>query len=154
MGLDAGDAIDVGRFELSVVWPDAFREEGGNADSLCLLARLDSDRDEMADWSALLVGDAEAPELEAMMDEGRVGQVDVYKVGHHGSAAALTDELARRLSPKVSLVSVGENNRYGHPSSDVVGWLEAAESSVVRTDESGDVAVRFFSDRMEVRTLR
>lgn len=153
-GLGKGDAVSVGAFSLDVVWPDGFREEGGNADSLCLAARIGADESAQEEWTALLVGDAEAEQLESILEGGVVGRVDVYKVGHHGSAAAVTPELAREMSPAVSVVSVGAGNRYGHPAHETVDALEQAGSAVVRTDESGDVAIRFHSDRISVSTQR
>ena len=81
VGLSQGDALRVGAFSLEVVWPAAFTEEGGNADSVCLLADADVDGDGARDWRTLFTGDAERDELRALIDAGLVGAVDVYKVG-------------------------------------------------------------------------
>ena len=62
--LDVGDVLHVGRFEMEVVWPESYEDEGGNADSLCLMARLDCDGDGAFDWKALFTGDAESGQLE------------------------------------------------------------------------------------------
>lgn len=153
-GLEVGDKLSVGAFDLSVVWPDAFSDEGGNADSLCLLAEADTDGDGSGDWTTLFVGDAERDQLERLVESGRVGEVDVYKVGHHGSKNALDDRLAAALSPRIALVSVGAGNRYGHPAASTVSSLEAAGALVVRSDISGDVSCRMEADRIAVETLR
>lgn len=153
-GLSKGDGLDVGAFGLEVVWPDRFADEGGNADSLCLAAKADVDGDGAADWSALFVGDAEREQLGRLVEEGAVGHVDIYKVGHHGSKNALDDKTAAALSPSIALVSAGENNRYGHPAPETIGLLEAAGASVFRTDLQGDVSCKLGPDRIEVRTLR
>lgn len=80
------------------------------------------------------------------MTERKLGRIDVLKVGHHGSKDAVTSEQLDELSPSVALVSVGEGNRYGHPHADTVADLEESGASVLRTDECGDVSVRFEPD--------
>ncbi len=152
--LGRGDEIACGDFTLRVVSPEHFVDQGGNADSVCLVASLDCDGDGNPDWTALFCGDAEAEQLASLTRNGELGNVDVYKVGHHGSKAAVTTELAYTLSPSVSLVSVGENNRYGHPVASTLEALEQAGSRVFRTDEQGDVSCEFTMKGMRVETLR
>ena len=131
-----------------------FSDEGGNADSLCLVADADIDGDGASEWRALFTGDAERDQLRALIDEGLVDSVDLYKVGHHGSKNALDDEEAAVLSPRIALVSAGARNRYGHPAQDTLDRLEAAGARVFRTDEQGDVSCKLTADRIEVDTLR
>lgn len=149
-GLSAGDVVRVGRFEMNVVWPESFSDEGGNADSVCLLANVDSDEDGVPDWRTLFCGDAEAEQIEHLVSSGVVGDVDVLKVGHHGSKNALDEALAQALSPEIALVSCGEGNRYGHPHADALSALESCGATVMRTDLVGDVCVSFSHDAMRV----
>ena len=151
-GLSVGETLAVGALLLEVVWPHEFADEGGNGDSLSFRLESDIDGDGVAEWDALLVGDAEAEELRAMAFESHLAGIDVYKVGHHGSAAALTPELAERLSPKVALVGVGAQNRYGHPAPETLAALEGAGARVYRTDLHGAVTVRFEPDELVVFT--
>lgn len=139
---------------MQVVWPRRFEDEGGNADSLCLKALADVDGDGSTDWTALLVGDAERDQVKELLDTGAAEGVDIYKVGHHGSKNALDEQVAFALSPKISLVSVGAGNRYGHPAAKTLEILESAGSRVLRTDESGDVSCKLEPDRIVVETLR
>ncbi len=152
--LSAEDVISVGDWRATCIWPREFTDEGGNADSICLMAQADPDGDGEPDESALLVGDAEHDQLQQLIDAGKLGNVDVYKVGHHGSKNAITQGQAQTLSPKLSLVSVGANNRYGHPNAKTTSALEAAGSTIVRTDESGDIVCEFGAGGITVRTLR
>lgn len=152
-GLREGDHVECGSFDLEVVWPERFVDEGGNADSLGLLAETDMDGDGTGEWSALFVGDAEAAQLSRMIDKG-VGPVDIYKVGHHGSKDALDDASAARLAPSIALVSCGAGNRYGHPAESTLETLEGVGAQVLRTDVSGDVSCRLGSDGIQVATLR
>lgn len=150
IGLSVGDRIAVGIFDLCVVWPDAFVDEGGNADSVCVLASLDADRDGTVDWRAFFCGDAESEQLEQLVERGALGKVDVLKVGHHGSRAALSPDLARSLRPAIALIGVGANNRYGHPAAETLAHLEEAGAETFRTDLHGDVALSFSAERITV----
>ncbi len=149
-GLHQGDRIQAGSISLEVLWPERFADEGGNGDSLCLMADVDVDGDGTADWKALLTGDAEAEQLEALAKAGRLEDVDVLKVGHHGSKVSLSEKTVQLLKPEVAIISVGEGNRYGHPSEEVLQQLDQAGSHVFRTDEDGAVTVTFTEERLTV----
>lgn len=136
--LSQGDVLHVGDFTLEVLWPGEFQDEGGNADSLCLLLKHGE-----SGASVLLTGDAESEVLERIIAERKLDRIDVLKVGHHGSRDAVTSEQLEDLDPSVALVSVGEGNRYGHPHAETVADLEESGASVLRTDECGDVSIRF-----------
>ncbi len=153
VGIRRGDKLSVGRWSLSCVWPNRYVDEGGNADSLCFIADADADGDGASDARALMVGDAEREQLQDLIDSGALGRIDVLKVGHHGSKNALTPELAQALHPALSLVSVGQGNRYGHPAAQTLDCLEVLGSRVVRTDESGDVVCEFAKGGISVKEL-
>lgn len=70
---------------------------------------------------------------------GRVGRVDLLKVGHHGSSTASSDAWLDELVPPEAVISVGAHNTYGHPSPEVVRRLERHGSIVLRTDQDGTV---------------
>lgn len=152
--LSYGDEIRFGAMQLTAVWPHQYIEDGGNADSICLLARVDVDSDARIDWSALFVGDAEKDELDKVCLENSLHNIDILKVGHHGSKNGLTNDLVRILKPSIALISVGANNRYGHPNEQIVEWLIEAGSQVLRTDTQGDVSCVLEKDNIYVNTLR
>ncbi len=152
-GIKVGDALSVGRWRLSCIWPKGYADEGGNADSLCFFADADPDGDGVSDARTLMVGDAEHDQLQELVDSGALGRVDVLKVGHHGSKNALTPELAQVLRPALSLVSVGRGNRYGHPAAQTLDCLAQQGSRIVRTDESGDVVCEFTKGGISVKEL-
>ncbi|MEU2199055.1 ComEC/Rec2 family competence protein [Isoptericola sp. NPDC019482] len=81
--------------------------------------------------------DALAADLAA---SGRAADVDVVKMAHHGSRSQ-SAALARHLSPRVTLVSVGADNTYGHPTDDALDLYASAGSALVRTDECGTAAL-------------
>lgn len=91
----------------------------------------------------LLVGDAEAPEEDWLLDHARVDlHADVLKVGHHGSSTSSTDRFLGAVNPSLALISVGAGNLYGHPSNAVIAALGRAGARVLRTDKVGTIVVR------------
>lgn len=150
-GLERGDVVSVGSMAMEVLWPGDFSDQGGNRDSLCLMVSVDPDGDGASDWRALLTGDAEGAELSSMAARGDLCDVDVLKVGHHGSKLSLDAEVAALLRPEVALISVGASNRYGHPSDEALATLADVGASVFRTDEQGTVVVSFAKDAIRVQ---
>ena len=95
----------------------------------------------------LLQGDAGLP-VEARL-AGRVGPVELLKVGHHGSRTATGDAWLDELTPHEAVISVGRTNRYGHPAPEVVARLARHGITVLRTDERGTIT--FSTDGHGVR---
>lgn len=87
----------------------------------------------------LFTGDAEEEAEEDMLQNGISLKADVYKVAHHGSRSATTEEFLRQAAPSEAVISCGEGNRYGHPHAEVLNRLRMAGISVRRTDEEGAV---------------
>ena len=133
-----GDVVRVGRFSLRVVSPLVPVAGEGNEGSLELFLSFD---DGGRSLTALLAADAERDETGAAIARGDVGDVDLLKVGHHGSEVSLAPEDAEALDPEVSVASAGEGNRYGHPDPVCVEILEAAGSEFLCTKDVGDVTV-------------
>ena len=152
-GIEPGDVLSVGSFKLHVLWPFEYVEEGGNADSVCLAITYGA-RNGEGETVALFTGDAEAEQIEELLSLYRLEEVPILKVGHHGSKNALTQEQTLRLSPDIALVSVGEGNRYGHPSAEIIDYLQQSDTAIYRTDMNGDVCCRFSARGIEVGTLR
>lgn len=155
VGLRKGSGFSLGSFDMKVIWPGEFKDAGGNADSLCFRMSADVDSDGMEDASALFVGDAESEQLERMLEEGSLCDADILKVGHHGSKASLSEDILESLDVKVGLLSVGKNNRYGHPSKQTIQCLEGAGVECFRTDLDGCVTLHIKpKGSIEVETER
>jgi competence protein ComEC len=77
-------------------------------------------------------------------------QLDVLKVAHHGSATASSELFLRALTPATSVVSVAENNRYGHPASEVMERLETFCGNIYLTKESGAVTIETDGNNYEI----
>ena len=135
----AGDSLSIDGLTLTFLAPDSGWVAGlsdPNEASTVVLARFGAVR-------FLLVGDAERGEEAWLLARwGAALRADVLKVGHHGSATSTTAPFLAAVAPRVALVSVGADNRYGHPSPAVLGALVAAGASVLRTDHLGTLVAR------------
>lgn len=136
--LALGDVMRVGRFTLTVVWPEGEVSGQENADSLELLLTY---KDGNESLTALLTGDAERDETDKVLAEGRVGDVDLLKLGHHGSEASVTAEELASLHPELVVASAGEGNPYGHPTQECVDLVEGAGATFLCTRDVGTVTV-------------
>jgi competence protein ComEC len=76
-------------------------------------------------------------------------QSDVLKAGHHGSHTSSGEEYVRTVSPSYTVISAGENNRYGHPHKDVIDLFNSLNIPVLRTSEIG--TIEFVSDGKTIK---
>ena len=129
----AGDRIELDGVVLEVLSPD----------SLWLALPLDVNehgvvlRVTFGAVRLLFQADAGLP-VEARL-AGRVGPVEVLKVGHHGSRSATSDAWLAELRPREAVISVGARNHYGHPAPDVLARLARHGITILRTDERGTI---------------
>ena len=65
--------------------------------------------------------------------------LSVLKVAHHGSKNSTPEKLLQITSPQYAVISVGENNSYGHPHKETLNRLEVTGSKLLRTDELGAI---------------
>jgi competence protein ComEC len=141
----AGDRLRSGRLHLDFVWPPPSLLDGSHAgedpNRLALVA--------VARWgrfSMLLSADAEAESTP--IDPG---PVDVLKVAHHGSEDAGLDSLLERTMPRLAVISVGEDNPYGHPTAATLATLASHGVRTLRTDRDSAVVIEVRGTSVEVR---
>lgn len=102
--------------------------------------------------SILFTGDAdENIELAAA---AKIKPADVLKVAHHGSNYSSSPLFLKQAKPQLAVISVGADNRYGHPGRDAVQRLQAAGAKVLRTDKMGAVKVCFDEGRLQWYSYR
>lgn len=89
--------------------------------------------------SFLLTGDAETSSEKEMLSSGRNLSATVLKVAHHGSGTSTSQAFLNRVKPKYAVISVGKDNKYGHPDQKTMDRLKRNGISVYRTDESGTI---------------
>ncbi len=135
----AGMNFILGDFEITVVgfYPDMAEE---NNRSVVVMAKI-------GEYKFLLTGDAQAKMENRLLLDGIVLDCDVLKAGHHGSKTSTSEKFLEAASPQFSVISVGEDNKYNHPSTSVLEDLEDA-STVLRTDEDGTVTFHIKNNKL------
>lgn len=98
----------------------------------------------------LFMGDAGEEREEDIINQYNVGSVDLLKVGHHGSDTSSSQEFIKSINPKYSIISVGKNNRYGHPKKDVLNTLN--NSKIYRTDIDGSIEIKLNKTKYRINT--
>ena len=83
-------------------------------------------------YKFLFMGDAGLEREKDILEKYNLKDIDFLKVGHHGSNTSSNKLFIDRINPKYSLISVGKNNRYGHPKDEVLNTLK--NSKIYRTD--------------------
>ena len=114
-----------------------------NSLSMVLLLVIDN-------YKILLMGDAPKKVEEEIIDKYDLDNIDILKVGHHGSNTSSSKNFIGHIKPKYSIISVGKNNKFGHPKKSVLDTL--SDSKIYRTDEDGSIMFRIKNDKLEIET--
>lgn len=88
----------------------------------------------------LFTGDI-SKEVENDLLESYNINVDILKVAHHGSKTSSGEEFLKRINPKISLIGVGKNNKFGHPNIETINNLKNVGSKIYRTDLNGEIMI-------------
>ncbi|PIS15576.1 hypothetical protein COT62_02955 [Candidatus Roizmanbacteria bacterium CG09_land_8_20_14_0_10_41_9] len=105
---------------------------------------------EESGFKVLFTGDATAIALRESSQKSNM-KADVLKVPHHGSKNGLTRQFLSLTDPDVSVISVGKNNSYGHPSKETLDLLKALGKKYRRTDEQGDIVIEIQNSKLKVK---
>ena len=133
--LDPGDYIEISNnynVECQIL---NINKNADNANDASIVLKLDFN-----EISFLFTGDIESEVEEYLVDYWDV-DIDILKVAHHGSSSSSSDVFLYEASPDVAIISVGEDNRYGHPHQETLDRLEFHCDSIYRTDINGDITV-------------
>ena len=101
-------------------------------------------------YKFMFMGDVGVEVEEDLIAKYNLQDIDVLKVGHHGSKTSSGKEFINEINPKHSIISVGKNNRYGHPNDSVLDNLE--NSKIYRTDEDGSVMFKIKNNKLKIET--
>jgi competence protein ComEC len=141
----AGFAVQLpsarGPIKFQVLWPKLGAQDSPNNSSIVL--QINS-----ADFSLLAAGDIEPIAQSQLVQQ--LSQVDLYKVAHHGSRYQDLNFM-KALSPRISIISVGKENTYGHPAPQTIAALSRIGSEVYRTDQDGALAINARRHQVKVR---
>ena len=96
------------------------------------------------------MGDAEKENEEAISWP----QIDVLKVGHHGSNTSSTEHFLEQIQPKYAVIMVGKDNSYKLPKQETIDKLNHIGTIVYRTDENGTVQMKSDGNAIEIKTSK
>ena len=98
----------------------------------------------------MFMGDASVTTEKEILNKYNLPDIDVLKVGHHGSKTSSSKDFIDEINPNYSIISVGKNNRYGHPNKEVLNNLK--NSKIYRTDEDGSIMFKPKSNKLKIET--
>lgn len=101
-------------------------------------------------YKFLFMADASVDVEKTIINNNNLKNIDVLKVGHHGSKTSSSEEFINEINPKYSVISVGANNRYGHPNREVLKNLE--KTKIYRTDIDGSIMFKINKNKMQIKT--
>ena len=105
---------------------------------------------ELNNYKFMFMGDAGVDKEKDILERYNISNIDVLKVGHHGSKTSSSKSFINKINPKYSIISVGKNNRYGHPNKEVLNNLD--HSKIYRTDEDGSIMFKIKNNKLTIET--
>ncbi len=144
--VESGDRIDIERnLYFDVLWPDESNKIDENViNNNALVCKLN-----YKNFSMLFTGDIEEEAENVLIYKYEANDIlksTLLKVPHHGSKSSSTEKFLKLVNPKVALIGVGENNKFGHPNSVVLERLFNFGTVIYRTDEEGEVCINVYND--------
>ena len=128
--LKKGDKLTIGEAEAQVMTDSILDKNNLNLSSNIIKLEFNG-------TSFLFTGDAEIENEESVQWE----QIDILKVGHHGSTTSTSQKFLNQIKPQYAIISVGKDNDYGHPKDKIIRRLQDIGAKIYRTDECGTIEV-------------
>ncbi|HEX6717243.1 MAG TPA: DNA internalization-related competence protein ComEC/Rec2 [Pyrinomonadaceae bacterium] len=144
--IEAGDVIDFGSVQVSVLWPPVGGETSNNNDSIVL-------RIQFGERSILLTGDIEQAAEKSLIALQQQLRADVVKVPHHGSKTSSTENFVLATKAQFAIISVGRHSMFGHPHKEVVERWEANGATVLTTGHSGTITITTDGHVLSLKTF-
>ncbi len=145
----AGEIIDLGGgATLKVLFPldDLKTQTVKNINNSSLVLKLT-----YGQINFLLTGDAEVEVEKQLIASGVDVDAQVLKVAHHGSANATSPEFLQAVKPQLAIISVGQDNDFGHPHASTLNKLETSGVKILRTDQLG--TIRLITDGQKIEIM-
>ena len=105
---------------------------------------------ELNNHKFLFMGDAGVVVEEDLIKKYNFKDIDILKVGHHGSKTSSSKTFIDSINLKYSIISVGKNNRYGHPNDSVLDNLKYTK--IYRTDIDGSIMFKIKNNKLKIET--
>ena len=105
---------------------------------------------ELNGYKFMFMGDASTTTEKEILNKYNLTDIDVLKVGHHGSKTSSSKEFISEINSRYSIISVGKNNRYGHPNKETLDNLE--NTKIYRTDQDGSIMFKIKNNKLRIDT--
>lgn len=155
VGIDVANIWEIASSTITFLYPDheiavdpniPNEKKEANNNDMSIVMKLS-----YGEMDVLFTGDAEeALEQYLVYAYGDVLDVEILKMGHHGSARSSIEEFIEVVTPEEAIASAGEGNRYGHPSPRAIKRLERAGAHIWRTDTQGDIMVTLYETTYDI----
>ena len=142
MTVDKGDRLKIERnLYFDILWPNNEKMMSDNAlNNNSIVCKLSYNN-----FSMIFTGDIEEIAEKHILQEYRhnlgIFSSQILKVAHHGSKTSSIKEFIDAVNPKIALIGVGENNKFGHPNEEVITRLKTRGTRIYRTDQNGEILV-------------
>ena len=103
---------------------------------------------EIDGYKFMFMGDAGIDKEKDILEKYNISDIDALKVGHHGNKTSSGKAFINEMNPKYSIISVGKNNRYGHPNKEILENLK--DSKTYRTDQDGSIIFKIRNNKLKI----
>ena len=136
----AGDVLKFDKHtSFKILWPETNLLQENPLNNNSIVAKL-----EYKNFSMIFTGDIEALAEKQIVARYKSEELksNILKVAHHGSKTSSTNEFINKVKPQISIIGVGENNKFGHPNMQTLQTLQSYGSKIYRTDITGEIIIK------------
>jgi competence protein ComEC len=145
--LGAGDKISFGDNQIDFISPNSVVLQSADLNDTGLVELIKT-----ASFRTLLSADIGVAVENYLVNNFNI-KADILKIGHHGSKYSSGEEFLKTVAPKIAVIELGSENRYGYPSKEAMARLSSsAIAKIFRTDENGTIKVLAESGKLKVYT--
>lgn len=124
-----GETYQLGQADLEVIYTGTDNKDLNNSSIVLKMT--------FGKFNYLFTGDATSQTEKKIINNNI--DVDVLKVGHHGSAYSTTEEFLAKVTPTYAIISVGKDNNYGHPATSTINRIKKYTNNIYMTSELGTI---------------
>ncbi|MFC4651990.1 DNA internalization-related competence protein ComEC/Rec2 [Lactococcus nasutitermitis] len=144
--IKVGDKFPIFHSQLQIL-SSGYTKKGDNNDSIVTYGNFYGQR-------FLFTGDLEQDGEKELLKNYPTLKVDVLKAGHHGSKTSSNPTFIKKIQPKLTLISVGKNNRYGHPNQETLNTFKKYHVASLRTDQHGAIKLTMKNKQWHISTVK
>lgn len=147
--VEAGEDIKIEKnLSFNVIWPNSKSQISDNSiNNNSLVFKMKYKK-----FSMLFTGDIEEIAEKKILQTCNVKNLEslVLKVPHHGSKTSSSQEFLDVVRPKIALIGVGKNNKFGHPSDITLEKFKMYDTKVYRTDQKGEITLKTDGNKIKI----